>query len=253
MKAILSAAETTLEQLLLGLIMENIMAFIDFKFDFAVLLVKQVQSALHPGVPVVLDGVVRSSLQHLGHVRPAAALHAVVQVQQPLLLLGPGGLVDLRVQVVVPSRITAAKRFKSNYNPNLDFLRNYLSRHCLPIRSFSFEAIWVHFLGPYCSTSLSTRESSCLVQGPAIKEQKSTLLGAAAGVLEARLAEGEEALLVGLPLRGRGLLEERLLAGEALVGLPGSGGALHADGGAERVFFLGSLGSKLLGGEEKSH
>ena len=61
--------------------MENIMVFIDLKFDSLVFQVELFQSPLHSGVPMVLNGIVRTSLQELSHIGPAAAFDPEVQVE----------------------------------------------------------------------------------------------------------------------------------------------------------------------------
>lgn len=58
---------------------------------------------LHARVPMVLDGVVSAALKDFGDLGPFVAVVAMHQVQDPLLLLAPADLLDLRIQVVVPS------------------------------------------------------------------------------------------------------------------------------------------------------
>jgi hypothetical protein len=59
---------------------------------------------LHAGVPMILDGVISPTLEKVGDVRPLVSLVPVQQVEDPLLLTGPGGVsLDHWVQVVVPS------------------------------------------------------------------------------------------------------------------------------------------------------
>ena len=64
------------------------------------------QLALHARVPVVLDGVVRATLEHLCDLCPLIADYAVHQEKDPLFLLVPVDLLDAGVQVVVPALAT---------------------------------------------------------------------------------------------------------------------------------------------------
>ena len=53
---------------------------------------------------MILDGVISPTLEKVGDVRPLVSLVPVQQVEDPLLLTGPGGVsLDHWVQVVVPS------------------------------------------------------------------------------------------------------------------------------------------------------
>ena len=61
------------------------------------------QLALHAGVPVVLNGIVCSSLENFGDLSPLIVDDSVHQEQNPLLLLAPVNLLDHGVQVVVPA------------------------------------------------------------------------------------------------------------------------------------------------------
>jgi hypothetical protein len=61
------------------------------------------QLLLHARVPVVLDGVVGTTLEHLGYLSPLVAVVAVHQIEDPLFLTAPAYLLDLRVQMVVPA------------------------------------------------------------------------------------------------------------------------------------------------------
>ena len=57
----------------------------------------------HGRVPVVLDGVVGPPRQQLGDFRPLVAEDLVRLVDDRVLVLRPGALLDLRVEVVVPA------------------------------------------------------------------------------------------------------------------------------------------------------
>jgi len=72
---------------------------------------------------VVLNGVVGSSLQELGDLRPFVSALSVHQEEDPLLLLAPRNLLNLRIQVVVPSLSALFAdptwQMLSNYGPFL--------------------------------------------------------------------------------------------------------------------------------------
>ena len=54
-------------------------------------------------VPIVLDGVVAASQEHIGDLGPSV-LHGLVQdVENPLFLLCPLGLLEQRIELVVPA------------------------------------------------------------------------------------------------------------------------------------------------------
>ena len=54
-------------------------------------------------VPIVLDGVVAASQEHIGDLSPSV-LHGLVQdVENPLFLLCPLGLLEQRIELVVPA------------------------------------------------------------------------------------------------------------------------------------------------------
>ena len=55
---------------------------------------------------MILDGVVSSAVQILGDLGPAIPQQSVGQEQHPLLKLTPFLLLDLRVQVIVPTLTT---------------------------------------------------------------------------------------------------------------------------------------------------
>lgn len=59
--------------------------------------------AAHRRVPMVLDGVVRAAGQQLGDARPLVAVLAVCLVDDTVLLIRPGSLLDLGVEVIVPT------------------------------------------------------------------------------------------------------------------------------------------------------
>ena len=65
--------------------MENIMVFIDLKFDSLVFQVELFQSPLHSGVPVVLNCVVRPPLQALGYLGPLVTKGRVASQACPVL------------------------------------------------------------------------------------------------------------------------------------------------------------------------
>ena len=58
---------------------------------------------LHGAVPVVLNGVVRPARDELGNLGPLVAPLLVCIVNDAVLLLGPRGLLYLRVEMVVPT------------------------------------------------------------------------------------------------------------------------------------------------------
>jgi len=57
---------------------------------------------LHARVPMVLNGVVSATLKHLGNLSPLVPVVSVHEVEDPLFLLAPADLFDLRVQMIVP-------------------------------------------------------------------------------------------------------------------------------------------------------
>lgn len=54
-------------------------------------------------IPVIFYGVVCSTRQHLGDLRPLVPMHAVRPHQDFLLGSGPRVLFDRRIQLIVPS------------------------------------------------------------------------------------------------------------------------------------------------------
>jgi hypothetical protein len=68
---------------------------------------------------MVLYGVIRASAQELGDLLPLTAYAPMRLEQHFIVLVAPGSVVNLRVEMVVPS----------------ESQRNYLSRHCLPVLS----------------------------------------------------------------------------------------------------------------------
>ena len=52
---------------------------------------------------MIFNSVVSSALKHLGNFSPFIAVASVHKVENPLLLLAPADLLDLWVQVIVPS------------------------------------------------------------------------------------------------------------------------------------------------------
>jgi hypothetical protein len=67
---------------------------------------------LHRGVPVILDGVVGAPIEDLGDLGPLVADSAMVEVEKELLLNAPADLLNLGVEVVVPS-LTALLPYSS--------------------------------------------------------------------------------------------------------------------------------------------
>lgn len=51
---------------------------------------------------MILDGVICTTFEVLGDLGPAVAVVLVLNEENPLFLLAPGGLLDLGIQVVVP-------------------------------------------------------------------------------------------------------------------------------------------------------
>ena len=96
--------EEALEDLLLGL------AEVRFIESLAAKLKATVQHRLELvfleakcRVPIVLDGVVAASQEHIGDLGPSV-LHGLVQdVENPLFLLCPLGLLEQRIELVVPA------------------------------------------------------------------------------------------------------------------------------------------------------
>ena len=96
--------EEALEDLLLGL------AEVRFIESLAAKLKATVQHRLELvfleakcRVPIVLDGVVAASQEHIGDLSPSV-LHGLVQdVENPLFLLCPLGLLEQRIELVVPA------------------------------------------------------------------------------------------------------------------------------------------------------
>lgn len=60
--------------------------FADFRFKF---FLELAQTFPHTRVPVVLDCIVGTAGQNVGDVSPLLLFHAVLDVQDPLLVLGP--------------------------------------------------------------------------------------------------------------------------------------------------------------------
>jgi len=93
---------------------------------------------------MILDGVVRSALQVLGDLSPLVAHALVGQEEHPFLLLTPLLLLDVRVEVVVPSLPALLA------DPSCIVL-------VLPGR---FSAMVVHFWAPNLCTSFMRYSSS---------------------------------------------------------------------------------------------
>lgn len=61
---------------------------------------------LHGGIPVILDRVVSASLEVLGDLCPAVTESLMSEEQQPLLLITPLLLLDVGIQMIVPTLST---------------------------------------------------------------------------------------------------------------------------------------------------
>ena len=66
----------------------------------------------HGGIPVVLDGVVRSSRQILGYFRPAIPHFLVQHVNLSVFFLRPSALLDVGIEMIVPSGCEKGKEFE---------------------------------------------------------------------------------------------------------------------------------------------
>lgn len=78
---------------------------------------------LHRWIPVILNGVVCSALQKLSDLSPFVTYHSVLQIEDPLLVLAPNYLLNLRIQMIVPSFSTlfsySTRKWLSNQSPFL--------------------------------------------------------------------------------------------------------------------------------------
>ena len=97
--------------------------------------------SLHGGVPVVLDGVVGAAREELGHLGPLVPQTLVVGDDDPVLLLGEGSLLDVRIEMVVPPLAAlladAAWKLRSDLRPLLG-----------PVRPDQGDDLLVLLLGP---------------------------------------------------------------------------------------------------------
>lgn len=87
--------------------------------------------ALHTGVPMVLNGVIRSSFKNFGDLSPLIINDSVHEEQNPLFLLAPGNLLNHGVQVVVP----AFTALLSNT------IREVLCNQCPLLRAIAFNKL----------------------------------------------------------------------------------------------------------------
>lgn len=79
-------------------------SFLQVLFDFSV--VNQphfMYFFLHRGVPMVLDGIICSALKKLGNLSPFVSNDSVLEVEDPLLVFAPDYLLNLWVQMIMPS------------------------------------------------------------------------------------------------------------------------------------------------------
>lgn len=102
---------------------------------------------------MVLDVVIRPSLEDLGDFRPLVAI-LLMRLKHDFLLFGsPFILLDFGVEVIVPS----------------SYLHPYRSLHCLPVRVSTpyfddiFSLISAQFLVPYFFTRATMALSSCII------------------------------------------------------------------------------------------
>ena len=79
--------------------------------------------ALHAGIPVVLDGIVRTSGKELGNLGPFVAEGLVMRDDQTVFLLAPGHLANGGIEMVVPALAAlladAAGKFGGDLTPTL--------------------------------------------------------------------------------------------------------------------------------------
>ena len=84
---------------------------------------------------MVLDGVVSAAFKVFGDIGPSVFKLAVLEEENPLLLVRPVDLLDFRVQVVVPS-LTAllsltARQFGGDSGPTLGTMLEHHLKHLL--------------------------------------------------------------------------------------------------------------------------
>jgi hypothetical protein len=78
--------------------------FSDIFFDIALKCAGHLRKLLlHAGVPVVLDGIVGTTLKHFGDLSPFVPVIAMHQVEDPFLLPAPSDLLYFRVEMIVPA------------------------------------------------------------------------------------------------------------------------------------------------------
>lgn len=87
---------------------------------------------------MILDGVVSAAIQVLCDLCPSVPQGLVSEEEEPLLMVTPVLLLDIRIEVVVPS--LAALLADTSYFPS-----------CIPGR---FSEMVVHFCAPYFWTNL---------------------------------------------------------------------------------------------------
>lgn len=102
-----------------------------------------------------------------------ASLRFSVELKWFLIALSvrPGNNLEISAHLL-PCFLWASKMILSSSSDHLPFLMSglrwlcHLSRHCLPIRPLSFDAMKLQFFAPYLVTRSKTVWSSSLVQGP---------------------------------------------------------------------------------------
>lgn len=111
---------------------------------------------------MILDRVVCPSIEHFGDLRPLITHAPVVQEEQPLLFIAPLGLLDLRVQMIVPALPALLAYPSGEVLCNLSPLRRSVGAHQLddqPVLLFSPRALhqtWIeHLLPPMQALNVS--------------------------------------------------------------------------------------------------
>lgn len=79
----------------------NVFSSLDLELFFEV-----GQFFTHTWVPVILDGVVCTSVQNLSNISPRVPVLSVANVKNPLLFFAPGVFLYHRIQMVVPALTT---------------------------------------------------------------------------------------------------------------------------------------------------
>ena len=90
---------------------------------------------------MVLDGVVSPAWDQLGDLGPLVPPLLVRVVDDPVLLVSPGRLLDLRIEMIVPSLPTLLP------DPPLQMLR-YQSPSLRPVLSYKFYNFFILLFGP---------------------------------------------------------------------------------------------------------